>query len=90
MSDRRRARDLRRRYGLTLDEYERMHQKQRGACAICGTSTCVTGKRLAVDHCHVTGRIRGLLCSLCNNGIAKFNDDKVRLLRAVEYLRDKP
>lgn len=87
MNSTRRERDLVRRYGLTLDAYRELLQKQNGRCAICGTTACVSGRGLAVDHCHETGRVRGILCSLCNAGLAKFRDDKLRLLRAVAYLQ---
>jgi hypothetical protein len=50
---------LRRNYGITIEQYEEMLQAQNGVCMICG-GTCGTGKRLAVDHCHKSGAIRGL------------------------------
>lgn len=55
------------------------------ACAICGKPP---GKlALAVDHCHVTGIVRGLLCTCCNHGLGMFSDCPERLSRAIEYLR---
>jgi len=56
---------LEQRYGITREEYEALLDKQGGVCAICGNG-CKTGQRLAVDHCHETGRVRGLLCKSCN------------------------
>ncbi len=76
--------DRMRHYGINLAEYEALLAKQDGKCAICG------GKdewfSLAVDHCHGTGRIRGLLCSQCNRGLGLFKDNPEHLKRAAEYL----
>ncbi len=56
---------LSKRYGITVEEYEDLLKSQDGVCAIC-KMPCVTGKRLHVDHDHMTGEIRGLLCYRCN------------------------
>lgn len=81
------ARDgyLRRNYGIGLDEYNEMLEKQGGRCAIC---LCRPRTRnLAVDHDHLTGALRGLLCGRCNHGLLQFaQEDIVILKRAVEYL----
>lgn len=74
-----------RRYKMSLGEYEAMSVAQAGVCAIC-SEPCPTGKRLAVDHDHVSGRVRGLLCASCNNGLGRFRDDVDRLQRAADYL----
>jgi len=55
---------------------------QEGKCAICFKIMDAPN----VDHCHKTGKVRGLLCSLCNKGIGLFHDDIEKLLQAVEYL----
>jgi hypothetical protein len=74
-------------YGLTLEDYERMHAEQKGACWICGTDLPGAGHlRLVVDHCHATGRVRGLLCNPCNIGLANFRDDPQLLTSAIRYL----
>lgn len=78
-------------YGLSLVEYGKMHDAQGGKCAICNeweTARSNTGyvKNLAVDHCHTTGEVRGLLCNRCNVGIGYLNDDVVRLHSAIKYL----
>lgn len=73
-------------YGLTPADYDRMHEEQNGLCRICLRPEPVPGRLLAVDHCHSTGVVRGLLCGDCNRGIGMFKDDPLRLLRAVEYL----
>lgn len=78
-------------HGLTPDAYDRMLEDQGGGCAICGTTD--TGRRtgvFAIDHDHRTGRVRGLLCSSCNNGLGRFGDDPDRLERAAQYLRYHP
>lgn len=74
-------------HGLSLEAYDSMLENQGGGCAICGTKT--PGARtgvFAIDHCHKTGRVRGLLCTNCNNGIGRFHDDPDRLQRAARYL----
>jgi hypothetical protein len=77
---------LNRKYGITPEIYQEMLDKQGGKCAICGTNSCSTGRRLAVDHCHTTGKVRGLLCAHCNTAIGKFNDDPATIQRAIDYL----
>lgn len=75
-------------YGITLDKYRELLAGQNGCCAICGLdSESNTHGRLYVDHCHVSGEYRGLLCNKCNSGIGKFADDAERLERAANYLR---
>jgi hypothetical protein len=69
---------------ITVQEYYALKEKQNGKCAICGLA--FGRRRLAIDHDHATGRVRGLLCVLCNSGIGHFRDDKTRLLAAIEYL----
>lgn len=74
-------------YGLTLADYDRMMAEQGGACSICGSPLPGAGhKRLVVDHCHATGRVRGLLCNPCNIGLANFRDDRLLLASAIRYL----
>ena len=74
-------------YQISLDQYETLLHKQGGVCAVCRQS-CATGKRLAVDHDHKTGVVRGLLCYSCNIGVGFFQDDITSLKRAVEYLEE--
>lgn len=74
------------RYGISAAEYDQMLDGQGGVCAICNRE-CSSGKRLAVDHCHDTDIVRGLLCSKCNQGIGLFEDDPGLLTRAAEYVR---
>lgn len=83
-------RALRCKFGLTRSEYEALLEKQNGGCAICGNSTGLVRKgktlRLAVDHCHATNQVRGILCDNCNNGLGRFKDDPGLLRRAADYL----
>lgn len=79
---------LLRKYGLTLLEYRAMLDRQGGRCAICGADACVTGKRFAVDHCHRTNQVRGLLCHCCNTGIGQLQDNPVILRAAIRYLEE--
>lgn len=72
-------------FGLTLQEYEVLEKKQSGVCAIC-VETCSTGWRLAVDHDHVTGEIRGLLCFRCNRGVGLSGDDPTVVRSMASYL----
>jgi len=72
-------------YGITLVEYREMAALQNGLCAICG-EVCKSGRVLAVDHDHVTGVNRGLLCIRCNNGLGNFRDDLDLLTAAINYL----
>jgi hypothetical protein len=73
-------------YNLSLEDYDKIFDKQNGVCAICGKPQLT--KRLFVDHSHKTGRVRGLLCSNCNFlvGFAKDNSDI--LIAAIHYLKE--
>lgn len=87
-----RARRLAREYQLSESDYAQMLDSQGGGCAICGaveTSPVAIGpgvRRLAVDHDHETGDVRGILCNRCNQGLGRFADDPERLRRAADYL----
>jgi hypothetical protein len=74
-------------YGLRLGQYDEMLTAQGGVCAICG-GVNKSGKKLAVDHDHESGRVRGLLCTNCNTAIGKLGHNKERLLSAIRYLED--
>ncbi len=79
---------LRKKYGISLDEYNIMFDKQNGKCHICNTHQDDLHKKLVVDHDHCTGNIRGLLCDKCNRGLGHFNDDIEMLQRAIDYLKN--
>ena len=79
---------LRKNYGITEADYMEMYLKQDGVCAICKKSSKLKSSRLAVDHCHKTGKVRGLLCGQCNAGMGFLQDDIELLCRAIEYLKE--
>lgn len=74
------------RYGITLEIYNRIFEEQAGCCAICGKHQIEFKRRLAVDHCHSSGHVRGLLCTRCNLGLGCFNDGTKLLSSAINYL----
>lgn len=74
---------LKERYGLTFDEYQIMVNQQNGLCAICNTPS---NRRLQIDHDHATGKIRALLCHLCNKGLGCLKDNKEIMQAAILYL----
>ena len=77
----------RRRYGITPAEYDQMLSNQNGACKICGSKDSKKGDhRFMVDHCHTTGRVRGLLCGPCNSAIGLLGDNISTLQNAINYL----
>lgn len=79
------ASDIKRHYGMTVDQYHGLLNSQGGVCAICrGQNT--NGRRYAVDHDHETGTVRGLLCSQCNVGLGMFRDSTSLLTEAISYL----
>jgi hypothetical protein len=79
---------LKYKFGISIEEYNDLLSLQEGKCAICGSIE--TGrsdtKYLHVDHDHLSGKVRGLLCNKCNIGIGLFNDDIFRLKKAIIYL----
>lgn len=85
----RRARTLKKSYGITPEDYQEMFEKQQGVCRICGCSDSkhnVT-EHLLVDHCHQSGKVRGLLCTNCNFLIGQAQDSIDTLLNAAWYLK---
>jgi hypothetical protein len=77
------ARMIRAKYGLTVEQVNVMREEQAGACAICRNTFTKTPH---IDHCHETGRVRGLLCYRCNVGIGYLRSSPALLARAMEYL----
>lgn len=84
---------LRKAYGLTEQDYHDMFDKQKGKCLVCekGLSNKfkkTPGENVHVDHCHDTGKVRGLLCHKCNSGLGLFHDNPEFLEAAAEYIRN--
>lgn len=83
---------LKKKFGKDLGWYRETLESQDGVCAICKKEETATGRltgmprAYAVDHCHTTGKVRGLLCSKCNTGIGSLGDDVSRLRSAIAYL----
>lgn len=80
---------LKKKYGIGISDYNDMLTMQASGCAICGNPENIAGRRLSVDHCHETGKVRGLLCNLCNIAIGNLHDDPDLLRRAIQYLEDE-
>lgn len=74
---------LKSRYGIDLSEKDQMATRQGGKCLICKSIPV----KLVIDHCHTTGKIRGLLCSQCNSGLGMFKDSPELLEQAIKYLK---
>lgn len=73
---------LKRQYGISSTDYQQMYNSQNGCCAICKEAHDL----LDVDHCHTSGKVRGLLCRNCNHGLGKFKDSVEFLQAAIQYL----
>ena len=85
------ANKLQYRYGITVEDYESLLKEQDYSCAICKTKNPSSKRKgsnkFHVDHCHSTGKVRGLLCNSCNTAIGYLNDDETNLVSALRYLR---
>lgn len=83
-----RTRHLRKKYGLTVEQYSDMFAAQGFACAVCGSDNSRnTSGNWHTDHSHVTGKVRGILCHKCNAGLGMADDDPSRLDLMAQYLR---
>lgn len=81
-----RERNYKKLYGIGIEDYNRMNLEQGGRCAICGTDEPLKGKNkyFSVDHCHETGKVRGLLCVACNHLLGRYEKHRIKIL---EYLK---
>jgi hypothetical protein len=86
----RRDRYLKQKYGISEIDYLEMLQKQQNSCKICNSffSTSWGPDAPVVDHCHSTGKVRGLLCNECNRGLGYYHDDPIALRKAADYLEN--
>lgn len=75
-------------YNITLEDYNVMFTKQEGCCLGCKQHRSLFKRDLCVDHCHITGKIRGLLCDSCNKALGLIKDDKNVLLNLITYLNN--
>jgi hypothetical protein len=75
-------------YGISLQEYEQKLALQLNKCLICSKDQSTEKQAFAVDHCHTTGKIRGLLCCSCNRGIGYLKDSTELLSKSIEYLKN--
>jgi hypothetical protein len=80
--------ELTKKYGITLDQFEKLLESQGGACAICGTKEPKGRGSFNVDHDHDSGKVRSLLCHHCNTGLGAFRDDARILAKAAAYLQN--
>ena len=79
---------LKKNFGLSLEAYEALLKAQGSKCALCSvTSPSSHRTNFYVDHCHKTGKIRGLLCGACNMGLGHFKDNPETMAAAIEYLK---
>lgn len=73
-------------YGISLDEYNDMYKQQDGKCYICGKN--MSGKEIKVDHDHITGKVRKLLCHNCNTSLGLLNENPDLFRKCEEYLKE--
>jgi hypothetical protein len=84
----RKAEKLQLRYGLTYEQWEKMRETESHSCMICGITEAEIDKKLDVDHCHNSGKVRGILCNPCNNMIGHAKDNIAVLQAAAAYLEE--
>ena len=75
-------------FGMTPDDYNKMLEEQGHGCAICSTKEPRGQGRFHIDHCHSTGKIRGLLCAKCNVGLGQFDDNIEKMSSAIRYINN--
>lgn len=75
-------------YGITVEMHKAMYDAQKGRCAICDRHQRSLKKSLSIDHCHQTGKVRGLLCAHCNSLLGFAQDSCANMKRAIKYLKN--
>jgi hypothetical protein len=85
---------LKKLYGITVEQYDTLLAEQKECCAVCGSTSSYSRNykntaraKFSVDHCHATGKVRGLLCTKCNRALGLLNDSIESVLRMSEYLK---
>ena len=81
--DKANARQIKYRYGITIEERDNIVETQNGLCAICDIDI---SNKPYIDHCHDTGKVRGMLCMNCNAGLGAFKDSPEIFQKALDYL----
>ena len=71
---------------ISLEDYLNLYNKSKGICKICKNKNKIDNRKLALDHCHKSGKFRGFLCDKCNRGLGFFNDNTEILKSAISYL----
>lgn len=84
--DKVRNKQLRYKYGITLEDFNKMLLEQEGKCAICSSPHAGRNGTFNVDHCHATGKVRALLCHDCNTALGKFKDNPDLMRKAADYI----
>lgn len=80
---------MKKQYGITVEEYDEMLARAENKCEICGVHQKDLKKKLVIDHCHDTGKLRGMLCHACNLAIGKLGDSYEKVKRATDYLKKR-
>lgn len=78
--------NLKKKFNMTIEDYQELKKQQNGKCACCPKEFSSNGKDLAVDHCHSTGKIRGLLCNECNTSLGLLKEDTQIIRNLIAYL----
>lgn len=84
--DRQWAYQIKSQYGITVEDYWEMFERQGGGCNVCGEPPQAPRRHLSIDHCHVTGVVRGLLCYKCNTAAGLLDDDPEKAAALVTHL----
>ena len=79
-------RKYKRRYGITKQQKDEMFEAQGFGCASCGTKEPTNNKFWHVDHCHSSGKVRGILCQRCNHALGLLDDDITKILALANYM----
>ena len=87
--ERKKGWDIKAKYNISITDYKEMLLKQNNRCAICGDFNDNIKYGLHIDHCHTTGKVRGLLCHHCNTAIGSLKENKNNFINAIKYLEER-